>query len=86
MKLLLRLGVFVVVLIVDLLIMIYAAFGRGVPYADISTEPLLPQSAIEAAVVADRPIRNATVSAHRRICYTVHPESNPNRDCYCLRG
>ncbi len=66
-----------VVLLIALLITLYSLFGRGVPYADLSGKPKLPEGTIEAAVVSDRPIGNAAVSASGRIFYTIHPESNP---------
>ena len=68
---------FLIVLIVALLGTVYAFFGRGVDYVDLTTEPILPQGTIEAAVVSDRPVGNAAVSADGRIFFTIHPESNP---------
>jgi sugar lactone lactonase YvrE len=55
----------------------YWLFGGGAPYPDVSGNPRLPEGTIEAAVVSERPIGNATVSADGRIFYTIHPESNP---------
>jgi sugar lactone lactonase YvrE len=56
----------------------YWLFGGGAPYPDLSGSPRLPDGTIEAAVVSERPIGNATVSADGRIFYTIHPESNPD--------
>ena len=56
---------------------LYYLFGGGDPYVDLTSEPVLPPGTIEAAVISDRPIGNATVSADGRIFYTIHPESNP---------
>ncbi len=67
----------VVVLVVALLGIVYAFFGRGADYIDLTTAPVLPQGTIEAAVISDRPMGNAAVSADGRIFYTIHPESNP---------
>lgn len=52
-------------------------FGGGHPYADLSGPPRLPEGTIEAAVVFDRPVGNATVAPDGRLFLTVHPESNP---------
>lgn len=65
------------VIIVAALGVVYALFGGGAPYPDLSGAPRLPEGAMEAAVISDRPIGNATVSAEGRIFYTIHPESNP---------
>jgi sugar lactone lactonase YvrE len=70
------LGLFVV-LIFALLGAIYVLFGGGADYVDLTTDPVLQQGTIEAAVISDRPIGNAAVSANGRIFYTIHPESNP---------
>lgn len=70
------LGAFAVVAL-GLLVTLYLLFGGGAPYPDLSSEPALPEGTIEAAVVTDHPIGNATVSANGRIFFTVHPESNP---------
>jgi sugar lactone lactonase YvrE len=67
----------VVILIVALLGTIYALFGRGAEYVDLTTDPVLPQGTIEAVVISERPMGNAAVSAEGRIFYTIHPESNP---------
>jgi hypothetical protein len=72
-----RLALTLTVLIIALCVTVYTLFGGGKPYADLSGPPLLPQGTIEAAVISDRPIGNAAVSADGRIFYTIHPESNP---------
>jgi hypothetical protein len=72
-----RLTLSVLLLVVGLCVAVYALFGGGKPYPDLSGAPLLPQGTIEAAVISDRPIGNAAVSADGRIFYTIHPESNP---------
>ena len=72
-----RIGGALVVLALAAAGSLYWAFGGGEPYPDLSGPPLLAQGTIEAAVVSDRPIGNAAVSADGRIFYTIHPESNP---------
>jgi sugar lactone lactonase YvrE len=72
-----RIALGLVAIVVVTCIGIYAMFGGGKPYPDLSGKPLLPNGTIEAAVVSDRPIGNAAVSADGRIFYTIHPESNP---------
>ena len=67
----------VAVLLIALLGAIYAFFGRGEPYVDLTGDPILPQGAIEPFVVFDRPMGNAAVAADGRVFFTVHPESNP---------
>jgi hypothetical protein len=78
MKWLFRGSVVVAVLVLMLLVTIYALFGRGAPYPDLSAAPQLPEGTIEAVVVSPRPMGNAAVSADGRIFYTIHPESNPD--------
>jgi hypothetical protein len=73
-----RILAFLAILAVALVGTVYALFGRGVPYADLSGPPQFPEGTIEAAVVSPRPIGNAAVSATGRIFYTIHPESNPD--------
>jgi sugar lactone lactonase YvrE len=72
-----RIAIGLALLVAVFCVSIYASFGGGKPYVDLSGQPLLPQGTIEAAVVSDRPIGNAAVSAGGRIFYTIHPESNP---------
>lgn len=72
-----RLFALVVVFVLGLVATLYLLFGGGAPYPDLTGEPLLSEGTIEAAVVTDHPIGNATVSADGRIFFTVHPESNP---------
>ncbi len=55
----------------------YFLFGGGLPYGDLSTEPVFPQGTLEVVVTSDRPIGNAAVSADGRVFYTIHPESRP---------
>jgi DNA-binding beta-propeller fold protein YncE len=75
---LIRIAVALLVLLTALLVTIYALFGGGRPYPDLSGAPRLPRGAIEAAVVSPRPMGNVAVSASGRVFYTIHPESNPS--------
>lgn len=52
-------------------------YGGGEPYRDLSTEPLIEQSALEEAFAYPEPIGNVAVSRQGRIFFTVHPESRP---------
>lgn len=52
-------------------------YGGGEPYTDISTPPLLPESALEVVVTYPEPIGNVAVNRDGRIFFTVHPESRP---------
>lgn len=72
-----RIAVLLLVLLLISAATLYWAFGGGKPYPDLSGPPVLGRGAIEVAVVSDRPIGNAAVSADGRIFYTIHPESNP---------
>ncbi|MGI9352201.1 MAG: L-dopachrome tautomerase-related protein [Rhizobiaceae bacterium] len=72
-----RIAIVFCLLAVGLCGTLYYFFGGGEPYRDLTSEPALPPGTIEAAVVSDRPIGNATVSADGRVFYTIHPESNP---------
>lgn len=77
MKILKYMAIAAAALVLLAVAVVWIAFGRGKPYADLSGEPRLPAGTIEAAVVSDRPIGNAAVSATGRIFYTIHPESGP---------
>jgi sugar lactone lactonase YvrE len=52
-------------------------YGGGKPYPDLSTPPLLPDTALDTVVEYREPIGNVAVSADGRIFFTVHPESRP---------
>lgn len=52
-------------------------YGGGEPYPDLSTEPLLPASALEVVAELDRPPGNLAVSADGRLFFDIHPESRP---------
>lgn len=52
-------------------------YGGGEPYPDLSTPPLLHESALEEVFSYAEPIGNVAVSADGRLFFTVHPESRP---------
>ena len=52
-------------------------YGGGEPYPDLSTPPILSESALEVALSYGEPIGNVAVSNDGRIFFTVHPESRP---------
>ena len=56
---------------------IYARFGGGEEYPDLSTTPGLPAEALEVAVRMKEPVGNVAVSPAGRIFVTIHPESRP---------
>ncbi|WP_428264646.1 SMP-30/gluconolactonase/LRE family protein [Haliangium sp.] len=74
---LLRVAVVVAVLVVVLAVTLRVRYGGGAPYPDLSTAPLLPDSALEVAATVDEPIGNVAVSADGRLFFTIHPESRP---------
>ena len=78
MKWLRRIAAVFGVLVLVLLGTIYALFGGGRTYADLSGPPRLPEGTLEAVVTSARPVGNVAVSATGRIFYTIHPESNPD--------
>ena len=52
-------------------------YGGGEPYEDVSTTPVLPESALEVYLRYPEPIGNVAVSPEGRVFFTVHPESRP---------
>lgn len=68
----------VLVLLAGLLLVLHLQFRHAEPYPNLNSAPLLPATALQAAVVSERPIGNAAVSASGRIFYTIHPESQPD--------
>ena len=52
-------------------------YGGGEPYPDLSSAPLLPESALEVVLSYPEPVGNVAVAADGRIFFTVHPESRP---------
>lgn len=60
-----------------LALVLYIRYGGGSSYPDLSTEPLLPKSALEEVFAYPEPLGNIAVSRDNRIFFTVHPESRP---------
>ena len=52
-------------------------YGGGEPYPDITTTPLLAETALEEVLSYPEPIGNVAVSSDGRVFFTVHPESRP---------
>jgi sugar lactone lactonase YvrE len=73
-----RLMVGLLVLIALLAVVLYVRYGRGEPYPDLSSAPLLDESVLEVVVTSPEPIGNVAVSADGRVFYTIHPESRPS--------
>jgi len=58
-------------------IVLWARYGGGAPYPDMSTAPVLNSSSLEEVLAYDEPIGNVAVNRDGRIFFTVHPESRP---------
>jgi sugar lactone lactonase YvrE len=52
-------------------------YGGGQPYTDLSTSPVMAESALEEVVAYRLPIGNVAVSRTGRVFFTVHPEARP---------
>jgi len=68
-------GLLVIVLLLAIFLRI--RYGGGSFYPDLSTDPLLPKSALEEVFAFEEPLGNLAVSPDNRIFFTVHPESRP---------
>ncbi|MFY8044118.1 MAG: L-dopachrome tautomerase-related protein, partial [Rhodoferax sp.] len=64
-------------LLIGLLVTLYARYGGGKPYADVSTTPLIDKSLLEKVLEYPENIGNLAVAADGRVFFTVHPESRP---------
>ncbi len=64
-------------LLVIIWLLVWLIFGGGKQYPDLSTAPILPESALEIVASFNEPFGNVAVSANSRIFFTVHPESQP---------
>jgi sugar lactone lactonase YvrE len=58
-------------------LVLYVRYGGAEPYPDLTSAPVLEQSALEVVVSSPEPIGNVAVSADGRVFYTIHPESRP---------
>ena len=63
--------------ILAIMIALRVRYGGGDPYPDISTTPLLEETALEEVFAYPEPIGNVAVSHDGRVFFTVHPESRP---------
>jgi sugar lactone lactonase YvrE len=68
---------FLLVVIVTLAITLRVRYGGGKPYPDLSTEPIIEDTALEEFFAYPEPIGNVAVSHEGRVFFTVHPESRP---------
>jgi sugar lactone lactonase YvrE len=64
-------------ILIALLIGLRLRYGGGNYYPDLSTPPLLPETALETVVQYSEPIGNIAVNHEGRLFFTVHPESRP---------
>ena len=62
---------------VMLVVILHVRYGGGEPYRDLSTSPLIAETALEEVLAYPEPIGNVAVSQQGRIFFTVHPESRP---------
>lgn len=76
-KRLLWLLIMLLVLLAALATVVYIRHGGGSPYPDVTTNPKIPSSAVEAVFSYPEPLGNIAVAADNRIFFTVHPESRP---------
>ena len=58
-------------------IVLRVRYGGGDPYADLTTDAQLDETALEEVFRYPEPIGNVAVSPTGRIFFTVHPESRP---------
>ncbi len=70
-KLLLLLSAVIVVAIV----VAWLRYGGGQPYPDLTSSPLIGQTALEEVLRYPEPLGNVAVSSSGRIFFSVHPES-----------
>lgn len=52
-------------------------YGGGQPYTDLTTAPVMAESALEEVLSYRLPIGNVAVSRTGRVFFTVHPEARP---------
>ena len=60
-----------------LVVILRVRYGGGEPYRDLSTSPLIEETALEEVLAYPEPIGNLAVNQQGRIFFTVHPESRP---------
>ncbi len=78
MRRLLLIGVFAVaVFLLVMAVGVRLRYGGGLPYPDLSTQPVIEDSELQTVVTFDEPIGNVAVAPDGRLFFTVHPESRP---------
>jgi sugar lactone lactonase YvrE len=75
--LLLRLVIAAALVVGILALVLHVRYGGGEPYPDLTSKPVLDETALEIVVTSPEPIGNVAVSADGRVFYTIHPESRP---------
>lgn len=73
-----RLLVVLLGLVAVLAVVLYARYGGGEPYPNLTGTPTFDESALEVVVTSPEPIGNLAVSGDGRVFYTIHPESRPS--------
>ncbi len=68
---------FLLIIMVVLVVILHVRYGGGEPYRDLSTSPLIEETALEEVLAYPEPIGNLAVNHQGRIFFTVHPESRP---------
>lgn len=68
---------FLLIVTLTLALALRTRYGGGIPYADLSTEPMIEAGALEEVFAYSEPIGNVAVSHEGRVFFTVHPESRP---------
>lgn len=58
-------------------LVLWARYGGGQEYPDLSTAPILNASSLEEVVTYAEPVGNVAVNRDGRIFFTVHPEARP---------
>ncbi len=77
MKIVTKMLLGLLLLLVCIALFLYALYGGGKAYPDLSTPPLLPKEALEQVLSWPEPIGNVAVASDGRVFFTVHPESRP---------
>ncbi len=68
---------FLVIMALITTVVAWLRYGGGQPYTDLTTSPVLAESALEEVLAYRLPIGNVAVSREGRVFFTVHPEARP---------
>jgi len=68
---------FLLILAFVLTTVVWLRYGGGAYYPDLSTPPILQESALEQVLDYPQPIGNVAVNKAGRVFFTVHPEARP---------